>query len=88
MHQAIKEFIDFISFDSETRTVTVIIGGGLRAYEFHKDQIVNRFDATEAFINDRPGSMKPHHFLSDLKSEDHAGRSKRLKVVRKLIDAA
>lgn len=88
VHQAIKEFIDFISFNSDTRTATVIIGGGLRAYEFHKDQIVNRFDATEAFINDRPGSMQPHHFLSDLKSEDHVGRSKRLRVVSKLIDAA
>lgn len=67
---ALRTFIDFINFDSETRTFTVIVLGGLRNYRFRDGQLNERVDLS-GMVGDRAcGLIPPSVFTADGKSAD------------------
>lgn len=70
VHFAYKRFIQMMTFDPETQEVTVVIANGLRSHKFEYGKLTKSFDAVAAgFINDKPGSMRPEHFVTDIRLE-------------------
>jgi len=87
LHRALRTFIDFITFNSATEIVCVVIGSGLKAYEFRRGQLVRKFDAFERHINGRPGSLQPDHFKAAFPNESAEERARRSTAIDKLVAA-
>lgn len=86
VHFAYKRFIQMMTFDPETQEVMVVIANGLRVYKIRNGKLTDSFDAFAAgFIDDKPGSMQPHHFASDL--HNHSDIADRMEVIRAVFEA-
>lgn len=61
--QALRQIIDFISFDMDTRRFRVIIGAGIVAYEFDKQgRLTNKFDLATSLSSVGVSPLKVKHF--------------------------
>ena len=77
--QALKQIIDFISFDMNTRCFRVIIGFGIVAYEFDKQgRMTNKFDLATSHSSIGVSPLKMEHFAQG----DESRHEKLSKVMR------
>lgn len=65
VNAALHEFIDYISFNGESRLVTAIVLGGLRAYRFHRGDFVASVDLQPDIGSRASGKIDPRVFLTD-----------------------
>ncbi len=61
IHAVVREFIQFIFFDSIEGTATAAIANGLLGYKFKDSKLIKRIDNSH-MISDRPGAMHTEHF--------------------------
>jgi hypothetical protein len=65
VNAALHEFIDFISFNGDTRRVTVIVLGGLRAYRFRSGEFLGSVDLVGQLGARSEGKIDPGVFGAD-----------------------
>lgn len=65
VNAALHEFIDFISFNGDTRLVTVIVLGGLRAYRFRGSEFLGSVDLVGQLGSRSEGKIDPEVFAAD-----------------------